>query len=141
MLALAYELAADVDVTGMHPHRAARDQTSFDEQMRIVPHDLAVLAGAGFGLVSVDDEIARTTLGLFWHERPFDAGRESGTATPALAGCFHLVDDSVAAFFQDCLGAVPSAARAGAGQPPIVAAVEIFEDAVFISEHCSLSAS
>jgi hypothetical protein len=103
--------------------------------MRIVPHDLAVLAGARFGFVGVDDEIAGAVPGLFWHERPFDAGRESSTATPALAGCFHFVDDGVAAFLQDRLGAVPGAARASAGQPPIMAAVEILEDTIFVGEH------
>src|SRR3954454_10702537 len=45
MLALADELAADIDVAGMRVHRAARDQAALDQEMRIVPHDLAILAG------------------------------------------------------------------------------------------------
>ena len=107
--------------------RAAGDQASFDEQMRIVPHDLAILAGARLGLVGVDDEIARAAVGLLGHERPFHAGRESGAAAAALAGRLHFVDDGVAALVQDRLGAVPGAARARAGKPPIVAAVEILK--------------
>ncbi len=59
MLALADEFAAHIDVAGMRAHREAGDQAAFDQQMRIVPHDLAVLAGAGLGLVGIDDEIAR----------------------------------------------------------------------------------
>ena len=46
-LALADEFATDIDVAIVHAHGAAGDQTAFDQQMRIVPHDLAVLAGAG----------------------------------------------------------------------------------------------
>jgi hypothetical protein len=56
-LALAHELAADVDEAGMRPHGEAGDQAAFDQQMRVVPHDLAILAGAGLGLVGVDHEI------------------------------------------------------------------------------------
>ena len=46
-LALADEFAADVDVAGVRRHGAAGDQAALDQKMRIVPHDLAVLAGAG----------------------------------------------------------------------------------------------
>ena len=48
-LALADELAADVDVGGVRPHGEAGDQAALDQEMRIVPHDLPVLAGAGLG--------------------------------------------------------------------------------------------
>ena len=58
-LALADELAAHIDVAGARAHRETGDQTALDEKMRIVPHDLAVLAGAGLGLVGIDDQIAR----------------------------------------------------------------------------------
>ena len=46
-LALADELAAHVGVAGVRPHRERGQQRALDQQMRIVPHDLAVLAGAG----------------------------------------------------------------------------------------------
>ena len=59
MLALPDELAAHIDVAGMRVHREARDQAALDQKMRVVPHDLAVLAGAGLGLVGIDHEIAR----------------------------------------------------------------------------------
>src|SRR5881227_3648509 len=99
--------------------------------MRIVPHDLAILAGAGLGLVGVDDEIARPAVGRFLrHERPFQAGRESGAAAAAQARGLHLVDDPVAALVDDTLGAIPRAAAARALEAPVVEAVEVFEDAV-----------
>src|SRR4051794_30080387 len=81
MLALADEFAAYVNVAGMGAHADAGQQTPLDQKMRIVPHDLAVLAGAGLGLVCIDDEIARTAVGaVLWHEGPFHAGRKSSPA-------------------------------------------------------------
>src|SRR3984893_18647176 len=59
MLAFADEFAAYIDVAGMGPHREARDQAALDQKMRIVPHDLAVLAGTGLRLVGIDHEVAR----------------------------------------------------------------------------------
>src|SRR5438477_292377 len=50
-LAFADELAAYVDVGGARAHRIAGEQGAFDELVRIVADDLAVLARAGLGLV------------------------------------------------------------------------------------------
>src|SRR5262245_22480963 len=102
--------------------------------MRIVPHDLAVLAGAGLGFVGIDHEIMRAAVGLLGHERPLQSSRE-GAAAPALARGLHLVDDPVAAFFQHRLGTVPGAARTRAVEAPVVHAVEIEKDAVLVLEH------
>ncbi len=85
VFALANEFAAHVDVTGAHAHGACGDQAALDKQMRIVPHHLAVLTGARLRLVGVDDEIARPAIRLLRHERPFQPGRESRSAAPALA--------------------------------------------------------
>src|SRR5207342_3375622 len=105
--ALAYEFAAHIDVTGARAHRETGDQATLDEKVRIVPHDLAILAGAGLGLVRIDDQIARAAvLALLRHERPLQPGRKSRAAAPALAGCLHLVDERVAPPRQDVLGAV-----------------------------------
>jgi len=52
-----------------------------NEEMRIVPHDLAILAGARFGFVGVDHEIMGPPVGLLGHERPF-AGRWGKPAPP-----------------------------------------------------------
>ena len=133
--ALADEFAADIDVAGIGAHAEAGDQATLDQEMRIVPHDLAVLAGAGLGFVGVDHEIMRPPVGFLGHERPFQSGRKSGAATAAQARRLHLVDDLVAAAFQNRLGAVPGAARTRAFETPIVKAVEILEDAVLVGEH------
>src|SRR5262249_49857945 len=46
-LALAHELTAHVDVADVRAHGVAGDEAALDEEVRLVPHDLAVLAGAG----------------------------------------------------------------------------------------------
>ena len=135
-VAFAHEFAADVDEAGVCPHGESGDETALDEEMRIVPHDLAILAGAGLGLIGVDDEIARPPVGrLLGHERPFQPGRKSRPAPAAQAGGLHLVDDPVAALVDDRFRAVPGAAAPRALEPPIVEAVEIPEDAVLVVEH------
>ena len=103
--------------------------------MRIVAHDVAVLAGAGLGLVGVDDEIVRTLLHFLRHEGPFQAGREAGAAAAAQAGLLHLVDDPFRAELENLLGAVPIAARLRAFEARVLEAVEIGEDAVLVGEH------
>src|SRR4051812_394294 len=69
MLALADEFAAHIDVTDMRTHCAASNQTAFNQEMRIVPHDFAVLTGARLGFIRIDDEVARASIRtVFWHE-------------------------------------------------------------------------
>src|SRR5262245_61107068 len=135
MLALANELAAHIDVAGMCAHCAARVQAAFHEQMRIVPHDLAVLAGARLRLVGIHHEIMRAPVRLLRHERPLQPGRESRAAASALTGGLHLVDDPVAALLQYPFCAIPGAASARAREPPVMEPVEVGEDAVLIVEH------
>ncbi len=134
-LPLSNELAAHVDVAGAAIHGAAGDQTALDQQMRIVPHDLAVLAGAGLGLVGVDDEIVRPLAHGLGHERPFHSGREACAAASAKARSLDFVDKTVAAFVEDRLGAIPCAALSRAIEAPVALAVEIPEDAVLVVEH------
>src|SRR6516162_4471206 len=134
-LAFANEFTSHIDVASVGRHRAAGDQAALDEKMRIVSHDLAILAGPGFRLVGIDDEIMRTPVGLLRHERPFQSGRKSRAAAPALPRRLDFIDDSVAAASQNFFGAVPGTAAARAVEAPIVLAVEIFEDAVLVREH------
>src|SRR5262245_47777898 len=103
--------------------------------VRIVAQDVAVLAGAGLGLVGIDDEVGWPAVGLLGHERPFEAGREAGAAASPQVRLLDLVDDGVAATRDQVLGVVPGAALAGAGEAPVMQAVEILEDAVLVAQH------
>src|SRR6185312_2240630 len=88
-LRLVHELAADIDVAVMDAHADAGEEAALDELVRIVPDDVAVLAGAGLGLVGIDHEIGRLGA-LLRHEGPFDAGREAGAAAATQARVLHL---------------------------------------------------
>src|ERR1700683_2270864 len=134
-LALADEFAAYVDVAIVHTHGAAGDQAAFDQQMRIVAHDLTVLAGTGLGLVGIDHEVMRPARRFLRHERPFQSGWKADAAAATLARGLAFVDQTLAAFGENILGAVPGAAGAGCIELPAVMAVEILEDAVLIGEH------
>lgn len=116
----------------MRAHGETGDHAAFDQRMRIVAQDFAVLAGAGFGFVGVDDEVMRTAVIFLRHEGPFETRREASAAATAKAGSLHLVDDPVTALFDDLLGAVPVAARHHALQGLVLEAVEIGKDAILI---------
>src|SRR5512143_3074222 len=83
--AFADEFSAYVDVTGIRTHGETGNQATLDQQMRIVPHDLAVLASAGLGLVGIHNEIMWAAIRLLRHERPFQASRKAGAAAAAQA--------------------------------------------------------
>ena len=119
----------------MGGHRERGQHAALDQEMRIVPHDLPVLAGPRLGFVGIDHEVVRTPIRLLGHEGPFQARREAGTAAPAQPGRLHLVDDPVAAHFQQELGAVPRAALPGLFQTGRMQTVQIGEDAILIGEH------
>src|SRR5262249_40276857 len=93
------------------------------------------LASAGLGFVGIDDEVRRPAIGLLRHEGPFHAGRETGAATAAQFRLLDLFDDIVLAELHQGLGIVPDAAALGAGQTPIVLAIEIAEDAILVFQH------
>src|SRR5690606_21810687 len=95
----------------------------------------AVLAGTRLGFVGIDHEIGRPPASVLRHERPFETGRETGTAAPAQLGLLDVLDDRVAAAFEDRLGVVPDAATARAGKAPVVVGVEIAEYPVLIAQH------
>src|SRR5690606_19820594 len=134
---LAHEFAAHVDIGGVCAHGATGDHAAFDQRMRIVAQDFAVLAGAGLGFVGVDDQIMRATVALLGHERPLETRREASTATATQARRLHLLDDPVTALFDQPAGVVPMAARHCTLQGAILEAANIGEDAIFISQHVS----
>ncbi len=119
----------------MRTHRERCDQRPLDQRMGIVPHDLAVLAGAGLALVGVDDEIGGPPVTLLGHERPLESRGEPRAAAPAQAAGFHDIDDLGAAQPKQILGAVPMAAPAGTLQAAVRHAVDIGEYPVPVLQH------
>ena len=134
---LVMEFAAHVAIGRMGAHGEGRDQGAFDELMRLGAHDFAVLAGAGLALVRVDDKVMRPGTDLLGHEGPLHARGKAGTTAPAQARFLHLVDDLVAAQFDQLVRAVPVAARAGTVEPGAIETVDIGEDTILVGKHQS----
>ena len=65
-LPLANELAAHIDEGGVGAHGETGDEAAFDQGVRVVAENLAVLAGSGLGLVGVDHEIVRPAVRTAW---------------------------------------------------------------------------
>ena len=82
---LVHELATDIDIGGMRTHRETGENTAFQQLVRLVPDDVAILACAGFGLIGVDHQIMRAGADFLGHEGPFQAGRETRAAPAAEA--------------------------------------------------------
>ena len=82
---LVHEFTTDIDIGGMCPHRETGDHTAFQQLVRLVPDDIAVLACAGFGLIGINHKIVGTRADFLGHEGPFQAGRETCTAAATKA--------------------------------------------------------
>ena len=134
--ALGDVLTANVDVAGVRLHRERRDQAAFDQQMRIVTHDVAIFAGSWLGLVRIHNEVVRPILHLLRHEAPLQARRKARAATAAQAALLHLRYDPITPGVEHVLGAIPGAALLCALQVRAARSVEIEKDAILVSEHC-----
>eukprot|EP00227_Mantoniella_beaufortii_P011202 CAMPEP_0197590548 /NCGR_PEP_ID=MMETSP1326-20131121/11475_1 /TAXON_ID=1155430 /ORGANISM="Genus nov. species nov., Strain RCC2288" /LENGTH=441 /DNA_ID=CAMNT_0043155651 /DNA_START=195 /DNA_END=1517 /DNA_ORIENTATION=- len=132
--ALVDVLPADVDVARARAHGGARDQAPLDQLVRVVPHDFAVLARAGLGLVGVDDQVGRTAVRYLWHEGPLEAGGEAGAAAPAQARRLDFVDDPVRAHQHEVLGAMPVPALHRPLEERVVDPIQVGEDAVLVAQ-------
>ncbi len=127
--------AANIDVAGVCIHRERCDQAAFDQCVRIVAHDFAVFAGAGFGFICIHNQIGRTPIGFLGHKRPFQTGREPRPTAPAQTGIFHFVDDPVAAFFDQLGRAIPMPTRLCALKGAVVHSIDVGKDTIFICKH------
>src|SRR5690606_18697423 len=118
---------------------AGSKQAPFHQMMRIMTQDIAVLAGTGLGFVGIDQQVMRAAVTDLGHEGPFERSRETGATPAAQARGLDLIGDPVATGVDELLGAHPGAARTRALERPVALAVEIGENAIFISEHSSHS--
>ena len=109
--ALANIFAANVDVTCVRIHRKRGNQRPFDQRVRIVAHNFAVFACARLGLVSIDDQIGRAPIAFFWHERPFQTRWKARATAATQSRCLHLINDPIAAIFDNIGRAIPMAPR------------------------------
>ncbi len=132
--------AADIDEGRPRAHGKAGDQRAFDQLVRIMADDLAILARTRFGFVGVDDQIARPIrVRRLRHEAPLHAGREPRAAATAQAAGLHRVDQPIGANAHQILGVGPIAACARSFKVPRLEAIEVGEDAILVGQHHTIS--
>ena len=86
-------LAAQVDEAHFGLNGEAGDDRALDHRVRVLLENEAVFAGAGLGLIAVDENVLG--LGrLLRHKGPLKPGGEACTAAAAQIRGFHLVDDA-----------------------------------------------
>mmetsp|Transcript_19209 Transcript_19209/g.34218 ORF Transcript_19209/g.34218 Transcript_19209/m.34218 type:complete len:476 (-) Transcript_19209:63-1490(-) len=132
--ALVHKLATDVNVRGARAHGGARDEAALHELVRVVAHDLAVLAGAGLRFVRIDHQVGRPPVAHLWHEAPLQARGEAGAAAATQPRLLHLVNNPVRSHLYQLLGLVPIAALHRTLDANVCLAIQVGEDAVFISQ-------
>ena len=91
-------------------------------------------AGSRLAFISVDHQILGSAVTRLVHEAPLHAGGEPGPTAASEATGLDLVDDPVSALLHDLLGLVPLAPGHGPLEPPVVAAIDVGEDPVLVSQ-------
>ena len=103
--------------------------------MRILPHNLAVLARSRLALVRIDNQIPRLRVvlpSLEVHETPLHTRWETRATSSSQTTRLDLADDPVVTLEQNLLGLVPIAILLRALEIRAVVAVEVGEDAVLV---------
>lgn len=116
-------------------HGTAGNQTALNELVRVLPHNLTVLASTGLTLIGVDDKISGgvsllPALGV--HERPLHATGETGTTASSETGGLDLRNDPLVALQNHLLRLVPVTVLHRALEVGAVVAVKVGEDAVLV---------
>ena len=86
------EFAADVDVGEVDIRGEGGYSEAFDELVRVLVKDVAVLECARLGFVAVDDDVVVLAVFVF-DEAPLGTGGEARSATATQVSGFHHVDD------------------------------------------------
>ena len=97
---------ADVDVGQMHVVRETGDDHAFDELVRVLVDDLAVLECARLGFVGVANQVNRLAA-LAVHKRPLQPARKTRAAAPAQAGGHDFLADLFLRRFRFAVGQDP----------------------------------
>ena len=86
------KFAADVDVGEVDIRREGGDGEAFDQLVRILVQDVAVLESAGLGFVAIDDDVVGLAVVVF-DEAPLGTGREARSTASAEVGGLDHIDD------------------------------------------------
>ena len=89
------KFASYINVGRTRIQRETRDQDSFEQLMRVLVDDVAVLKRAWFGFIRVADQIDRLFL-IGLDEAPLHAAREPGAPATAQPGVLNSIDNFAA---------------------------------------------
>jgi len=119
------DLAVDVVVAGLHAHRVGRDRHAFDDDVRVVAQDVAILERPRLALIRIAHEVLRA-LELPGHEAPLQSGRKTRTTattqTRSLDFGNHLLGREP--FLQDFAQRLVSVARFIVFQVPAIGRIQ-----------------
>ncbi len=87
-------LAMNIVVANRDTHRVGADRHAFDQGMRVVANDVAILECARFAFIRIAHQVFLSRK-LARHEAPLQAGRKTGAAASTqrrcLQFCYHLL--------------------------------------------------
>jgi len=64
------KLTTDINVSGFGTGGAAHNESAFNEFMGVMTHDFTIFASTGFRLISINDKIVGSAIGVaFGNER------------------------------------------------------------------------
>ena len=122
------KFAADVDVAQVHLEGPSCDHHAFEQLMRVLMEDVAVLEGTGFRFVAVDHDVMWLAV-LAFDEIPFHSGGKACPATTAKVACFDFRNNLLGFHLQRLLERLVAAvAKVTIEGGVVVLAIDILED-------------
>merc|ERR1719209_2335652 len=106
------------------------NEAALHQGVRVVAHDLTILAGSRLTFISVDHQVLGAAVIGLVHEAPLETTGESSSTPPSQPTGLDLVNDPLATLLHNLLGLVPLSSLHGSLQPPVVAAINVGEDSV-----------
>merc|ERR1719173_296662 len=135
---LVVELSSDVDIASSGAHGSTSNEAALHQGVRVVTHDLTILARSRLTFISIDHQVLWATIVGLVHEAPLEAAGESSSPPPSQATGLDLVNDPLATLLHNLLGLVPLASLHGSLQPPVMATINVSKDSVSISHWAKL---
>mmetsp|Transcript_5672 Transcript_5672/g.15056 ORF Transcript_5672/g.15056 Transcript_5672/m.15056 type:complete len:451 (+) Transcript_5672:362-1714(+) len=134
-----HKLAADVNVCTGCTHCRAGEQATLNKLVRVVSHDLTVLACARLRLVGVHHQILRRCRVVLRHERPLEATWEASAATAAQARGLHVCNDLLRTHEHKLFGLVPISPLLGGLEVGRLIIVQVGKNTILVRQTTRVS--
>ena len=121
--------------TSTSTHGPASNETALNELVWILPHDLAVLAGARLTLIGIHHEVlGPAIIPVTLHEAPLEPRGKPSTTPAPQARLLDLIEDPVGSLQHNLLGLVPVAPLHGPSEAEVTLPIQISENPVCVLE-------